>query len=121
MGLPNYGSLGATCHVEVELDGSPNEAGRETFQQGVRGVFAACAQQWGRSEAALEIRSLIKTKQPQIKVHRYPARTERHFRRLFALLGAYLDAIHAGRFVCRPGQSCSFCEYRETYCAAWEG
>ena len=20
MGLPNYGSLGATCHVEVELD-----------------------------------------------------------------------------------------------------
>ena len=44
MGLPNYGSLGATCHVEVELDGSPNEAGREAFQQDVRGVFAACAQ-----------------------------------------------------------------------------
>ena len=32
----------------------------------------------------LEIRSLIKTKVPKIEFHRYPARTDAHFGRLFA-------------------------------------
>ena len=46
-----------------------------------------------RAEAGLEIRSLIKTKTPKIEFHRYPARTEAHFRRLFSVVREYLDAL----------------------------
>ena len=69
-------------------------------------------------EAGLEIRSLIKTKTPKIEFHRYPARTEAHFRRLFAVVRAYLDA---GRFVFRPGLGCSMCDFREDHCRTWTG
>src|SRR5208283_5325425 len=40
----------------------------------------------GQQEGGLEIRSLIKTKVPKCEIHPYPARTEAHFRRLFAVL-----------------------------------
>ena len=43
-GLPNYGSAGATCHVEVELDGSLLQNDLETFQCHVRNVYVACSQ-----------------------------------------------------------------------------
>ena len=72
-------------------------------------------------EAALEIRSLIKTKTPKIEVHRYPAREEGHFRRLFAAIRAYLNDLERGRFVFRPGLACSFCDHRETHCRQWAG
>ena len=72
----------------------------------------------GRQEAALEIRSLVKTKTPQVEFHRYPARTEAHFRRLFSLIRAYLDDLDAGRFIFRPGFGCGMCEHRETHCRA---
>jgi len=75
----------------------------------------------GRQEASLEIRSLIKTKTPKIEVHRYPARTDAHFRRLFAVIREYLDAIHTGRFSYRPGWGCSMCDFRERECRAWSG
>jgi hypothetical protein len=35
---------------------------------------------FGRRESGLEIRSLIKTKIPQVKVHAYASRADRHFR-----------------------------------------
>jgi len=73
----------------------------------------------GRSEAGLEIRSLVKTKSPKIEFHRYPAREEAHLRRLFAVIRAYLDDLDAGRFVYRPGFACSMCDFRETHCRAW--
>jgi hypothetical protein len=44
MGLPNYGSLGASCHVEVDLDGSVLGEDLETFHQHVRDTFVACRQ-----------------------------------------------------------------------------
>ncbi len=75
----------------------------------------------GRREAGLEIRSLVKTRQPKVEVHRYPPRTEAHFRRLFAVVREYLDALHAGRFSFRPGWSCGMCEWRETHCRHWGG
>jgi hypothetical protein len=40
----------------------------------------------GVKEGELQIRRLIKTKTPRIETHRYPARTESHFGRLFALI-----------------------------------
>ena len=75
----------------------------------------------GTTESALEIRRLVKTKVPQISFHRWPARTERHFGRLFAVIRAYLDDLHAGRFVFRPGQACSYCDFRERHCHEWAG
>jgi len=75
----------------------------------------------GTEAAALEIRSLIKTKTPKVEVHRYPARTGIHFRRLFNLLREYIDALDSGRFNHRPGWGCGMCDFRETHCRLWEG
>jgi hypothetical protein len=44
VGLPDYGSLGASCHVEVELDGGLWQHDLETFQRHVRNAYVACAQ-----------------------------------------------------------------------------
>ena len=44
VGLPDYGSLGASCHVEFEIDGSLLSNDQEGFQQKVRGAFTACHQ-----------------------------------------------------------------------------
>ena len=79
-------------------------------------LFRHCTQ---RQEAGLEIRSLVKTKVPKVEFHAYPARTEGHFRRLFAILREYLDALDAGRFNYRPGFSCGFCDYRDGACQQW--
>jgi len=44
VGLPEYGSLGASCHVEVELDSALLQNDLEKFQQHVRRAYVACAQ-----------------------------------------------------------------------------
>ncbi len=74
----------------------------------------------GGEEGGLEIRSLIKTKVPKIEFHRYEPRNELHFRRLFAVVRAYLDDLDAGRFVFRPGLGCAMCDYRDDHCRSWE-
>lgn len=43
VGLPDYGSLGASCHVEVELDNSLIGE-HDKLQQHVRRAYVACAQ-----------------------------------------------------------------------------
>ena len=70
----------------------------------------------GRTEAALEIRSLIKTKTPKVEIERYGPREEKHFERLFSVIRAYLDAVGSDRFHIRPGLHCSFCDFREAVC-----
>lgn len=72
-------------------------------------------------EADLEIRSLIKTKTPKVETHRYAARQEKHFGRLFAVIRAYLDDLDRGRFVFRPGLGCGSCDFAHTHCRAWGG
>ena len=64
-----------------------------------------------RQETGLEIRSLVKTKTPKIEFHRYPARTEAHFARLFAIVREYLDALDSERFNFRPGFGCAMCDF----------
>lgn len=76
---------------------------------------------FGATEQELQIRSLIKTKTPKIETHRYLARDDKHFRRLIAVIRAYLDDLHSHRFVYRPGWTCSMCDYRETHCRHWQG
>lgn len=44
IGLPDYGSLGATCHLEVELSGDLLEDDLEGFHQRVQRVYTACRQ-----------------------------------------------------------------------------
>ena len=69
----------------------------------------------------MKIRSLIKTKTPKIEFHAYPARTESHFARLFAVIREYLDALDCGRFNYRPGFGCGMCDFRNTHCSRWAG
>lgn len=75
----------------------------------------------GEDEAAIEIRSLIKTKVPKVEFHLYPARTDVHFRRLFAVIREYLDSLDSGRFNFRPGFGCGMCDFRTTHCSRWAG
>ena len=44
MGLPDYGSLGATCHVEVELPAGLLEHDLEGLHRQVRNAYIACSQ-----------------------------------------------------------------------------
>ena len=44
VGLPDYGSLGATCHVEFDLDKALIQDDLESFHQQVRDAFSACSQ-----------------------------------------------------------------------------
>ena len=44
VGLPDYGSLGATCNVEIELDGSLVSQDLDTFHRHVRNAYVACRQ-----------------------------------------------------------------------------
>jgi hypothetical protein len=75
----------------------------------------------GTPESALEIRRLVKTKRPQVTFHRWAPRTEKQFGRLFAVIQAYLDDLHSRRFVFRPGQPCSYCDFRHRHCREWSG
>jgi len=75
----------------------------------------------GQPESSLEIRSIIKTKTPKVDTCGYSARSNIHFRRLFAVIREYLDALDPGRFNFRPGWGCSMCDFRETHCRRWRG
>lgn len=44
IGLPDYGSLGTSCHVEVEVDSGLIFDDLDAFHQKVRQAYVACAQ-----------------------------------------------------------------------------
>ena len=44
IGLPDYGSLGASCFVEFEVDRTALDKNLDHFHQKVRGAFNACQQ-----------------------------------------------------------------------------
>jgi hypothetical protein len=44
IGLPDYGSLGASCHVEVELESSLLQTDLDGFQERAQRAFTACCQ-----------------------------------------------------------------------------
>lgn len=43
-GLPDYGTVGASCHVDVELDGSILHGDLDAFHRYVRNAYVACSQ-----------------------------------------------------------------------------
>ena len=44
VGLPDYGSLGASCHIEVELDASLLDSKPAEFQNHVQRIYQACSE-----------------------------------------------------------------------------
>ncbi len=44
IGLPDYGSAGASCHVELELDSTVLQYDLDVFHQQVRDAYVACHQ-----------------------------------------------------------------------------
>ena len=44
VGLPDYGSLGASCNVQVELDSTLLHSDLETFHRHVKNAYVACSQ-----------------------------------------------------------------------------
>jgi hypothetical protein len=66
---------------------------------------------YGYDESALEVRQLVKTKVPKIVTHRFPPRTDEHFKRFFGLIKEYLDALDRGVFNYRPSWNCGMCEH----------
>ena len=57
-----------------------------------------------KTDPGLEIRNLVKTRVPKAEFNGYPPpRTPTYFRRLFAVIRAYTDNLHIGRFIYRPG------------------
>lgn len=73
------------------------------------------------AEGSLEIRGLVKNKIVRVETHRYTARADRHFRRLFAVIREYLDDLNFGQFVFRLGLGCGMCEFRASHCGRWSG
>ena len=69
VGLPDYGSLGASAHVEFELDGGYDNGSTNKFQDAVRRAYAACRQ-------AVEAELTVKEQSPSSKPgcqHQSPA------------------------------------------------
>ena len=70
----------------------------------------------GSREAGLQIRTLVKTKTPQLLTTDFTPRTDWHLRRLFGVLQEYVDMLHGldvDRFRCRPGWTCGMCDYQD--------
>ena len=42
LGLPDYGSLGASCNVDIELDAALLQTDPEAFQRHARNAYDAC-------------------------------------------------------------------------------
>lgn len=93
--------------------GPPTEKVHEVQLSAYSYLYRATTQQ---VEAALQIRSLIKTKTPKIEYREYPTRSESQLRRFFRIVRAYLDDLDRGRFVHRPGFGCTMCEFSDGTC-----
>jgi len=46
LGRPDFGSVGASCHVECELDGQLAFDDPEKFQSKIRELYTACRRPW---------------------------------------------------------------------------
>jgi len=112
-----------TGPIVVDLKTSSRSDGAQEIQHEVQltSYSYLIRETAGQLESGLEIRSLVKTKTPKIERQRYQRRQERHFRRFFAVLREYFDALDRGRYSYCPGWSCQACALRDSHCQAWDG
>jgi len=69
VGKPNFGSAGATCNVEFELDGGFDNGSTERFQDAARRAYTAC-----REAVESELTTQEQSPAPQLGVpHQSPA------------------------------------------------
>lgn len=54
IGQPNFGSLGASCHIDLEIDPQTASLGPEAIQRQILGAFAVCKQAIDRRRAGQE-------------------------------------------------------------------
>ena len=73
----------------------------------------------GCREGGLETRRLVKTKMPQLQCQRWSPRTDVHFRRLLAVIRAYLADCDTRRHIYRPSLACTWCDFRDAECRTW--
>ena len=71
VGLPDYGSLGASCAVEIELDASLLEQDLDAFHRNVQNAFVACSQavndELARHQAPADSNNSQPTNQPETR------------------------------------------------------
>jgi len=127
LGIPLLGimdlilaSAGGSLIVDFKTSSRSSEPSEITHEIQLSSYAYLFRQVSDRAEAGLEIRSLVKTKTPKVEIHRYPPRTDAHFRRLFAVIREYLDSLDAGRFNYRPGWGCGMCDFRDGHCHDWQ-
>jgi hypothetical protein len=71
VGQPNYGSLGASCQIEFEMDSTILESNMDGFHDRVNGAFLACRQavnlqlRQQQSERAVESTTSIQKQLPE--------------------------------------------------------
>jgi hypothetical protein len=71
VGQPNYGSLGASCQIEFEMDSTLLESNMDGFHDRVNGAFLACRQavnlqlRQQQSERAVESTTSIQKQLPE--------------------------------------------------------
>jgi putative RecB family exonuclease len=91
---------------------------RHLFQMGCYAMLYREATQ--SKESALEIHSLIKTKQSKYTVTRSGPMTQDQETRVFKTLEHYAEGVASERFIPNPGMHCSGCPHM-TRCEAWNG
>lgn len=113
--------VGPTGPVLVDFRTSSRSASPGEVQEEIRlACQAHLFRHWsGAQEAGQETRRLIKTKTPQLQIQRWPARADIHFRRLEAVVRAFLADDLTGQFIYRPSLACSWCDHRDSTCRDW--
>ena len=74
LGLPGYSSIGASCHVEFEVETSLMESNLDGFHQKVHSVYSACQQAINEQLARYQSKSpnFNDPSRPQLNVHINP-------------------------------------------------
>jgi hypothetical protein len=118
LGLPLVGIVdlvlqGDGGHVLVDFKTSATSSTNELSHELQMTAYSYLVRQaLGQKESALEIRQLVKKKTPEVIVHRYPPRSDKHFDRFFAVVREFMRAQEVGIYNFRPSWTCStMCEH----------